>query len=148
MIKLTGQELARLLWEEFDAGFWGKIDPEWFQEVADGDGESDDVVLLGQLLQRVVERLGGPVVVDDVTALPPPPEGHVRVQVNNRVVTVPRSTTGRAILLASGHLPPDQYVLLAKTPDGKTTTRISPEDGLVCDGGSRFITMSRSQTGG
>lgn len=153
-----GKDLAKGLAEEFGAGVWGDIDPDWFQLAALDEDElktreldsetMDNVVILRQLLDRVASRFSAaPPVQDRTDGLPPPPEGYTRVLVDRRMVTVPRVTTGRAILLACGIARPDHFILVSKTLDGKTTTRVDAGDEVVCEG-VRFTTMPRSQTGG
>lgn len=151
-----GKDLAERLSTEFVEGVWGDIDPDWFQLAALDDDElkareldsetMDNVVLLRQLLDRVASGLStSPPVQDKTTA--PPPDGYVRIQVDRRLITVQRHTTGRAILLAFG-VPPDSYILTARSLDGKIQRQIEPTDEVTCDGTFRFATMPRSQTGG
>jgi len=153
-----GKDLATGLAQEFGAGTWGDIDPDWFALASLSDDELnarnldpeqvDNVVLLRQLLDRVAMRFSAaPPVQDKTDGLPPPPEGYTRVLVDRRMVTVPRVTTGRAILLACGIARPDHFILVSKTLDGKTTTRVDVGDEVVCEG-VRFTTIPRSQTGG
>lgn len=61
-MKVSAQELARLLWEEFDRGAWGDIDPDLFRIVAENnpdeqDGENDDIAAMREVLERVASRL-------------------------------------------------------------------------------------------
>jgi hypothetical protein len=58
---LTAERLAALLHEELEADDWGDIEPHWFKLFADGETDdlniSDEAVSLGDVLERVVERV-------------------------------------------------------------------------------------------
>lgn len=55
---ITVQQLAKILFEEFERDYWGDIDPFLFSRVADGDpaaaGYTRDLV---EVLDKVVARL-------------------------------------------------------------------------------------------
>jgi len=59
MNKLTVEQLARYLSEEFERDEWGDIEPDWFKQIADGevDDDEDDGRALGTVLSRVVKRI-------------------------------------------------------------------------------------------
>jgi hypothetical protein len=58
---LTAEVLARLLHEELEADDWGDLEPYWFKLFADGESDdlnlSDEAVALGDVLERVVDRI-------------------------------------------------------------------------------------------
>ena len=57
-----GRVLAKMFYEEFDAGGWGDVDPYWFANVADGTkrpkGEEERAYedALEELLERVARK--------------------------------------------------------------------------------------------
>jgi hypothetical protein len=58
MNKVTAEQLATILYEEFDRSRWDDhVNPEWLLFVAEGPGEIDDEAGNGDALRKVLERV-------------------------------------------------------------------------------------------
>ena len=53
-MNLTVEELARRLYEEFDKGAWGDVDPHLFGRVAEGETDDPDVDALREVIAHAL----------------------------------------------------------------------------------------------